>query len=367
MTRLGLRSAAAMCALASALKTHHPKPVVLSSLVYEPFADVRDLVNNAMKFTEETTSMVLHLNALQNYTRADVGAIIALGGDARRILINPTRLEVSWGNVNMTYAFLLNAKYVFNTLGAHWDRHHGGRDAIIIWQDSNMYFFRPCVESYARLTRCTLFESHACDGSERYDGTPEVRAFLSRNGTVCSRGKGIKHEGSVFSLLMLVEMLNGLSRLGAFSGKQGKLGWRWTEEWAFPLFASGRNCTGERICPYNSQMTARGKVSAVDYPREVIKYPRDSDFAYKRVLRTLEIEKEMVGVEADGQKHGHSRAIAGEALERQKKVRELYVGFPRPPANHTCTCEPCSANCPGHGDPYREGIQPTYCSHIPRI
>ena len=296
-----------------------PVPVVFSCLVYEPVGDVRDLVANAMKFGEASTRMVLHLNALQNYTRSDVDGLVALGGGGgaeSRVLINPRRLAVKWGNYNMTYAFLLNARHVYETIES--------RDALVLWQDSNMFFFRPCVERYVRATRCTLFESYSCANKlNAYQADAAVVGFLSRNATACSRGRQIKHEGSVFPLMVLIEMLEGLEKLDAFAGR-GKLGARFSEEWAFALFAVDRNCSGMRVCTYPERRDGD----------EVIKSPREQDFAFKRVPRTAEIAAGAFGLDVHGEPVSGSRKMGHPELK--KRIRALFVNLPSPPANHTC-------------------------------
>ena len=51
--------------------------VIISTAVFEPMVDVLQLLTNCIKFTEQTTLIVVHLNKLANYTEEEKGTTIS--------------------------------------------------------------------------------------------------------------------------------------------------------------------------------------------------------------------------------------------------------------------------------------------------
>lgn len=268
-------------------------PIALSTLVFEPLADVRDLVTNILKFTEPSTTLVLHLNARQHYREADLAVLRAMGGGnaTSRVLVNPERLAVTWGD-GQCQAFLSNANHY-----ARMRPPRDGVDPIVVWLDSNMMFFRPCVERYLRRARCTRYDRPKNEVPWKA-GPNSARKFLTRNGS--SPVVMADHEGSFFPLSMLLEMKGGLTTRGGAMPRFA----RWAENLIFSTYSLGNpNCTGARITRWSKTKSGYRK------HKEVLVNPRENEFAYKRVPRTLEIEKGFLGTEVDGLRRAWSRNI----------------------------------------------------------
>ena len=318
-------------------KSHapHATPVIVSALVYEPIGDVRALVMNMLEFTEPSTRIVLHMNLLVEYTQADMDGLEALGG-GRRVFVNPKRIAVRWCRFNITKAFLLNARFARDAFSLR--SRAGHIDAIVVWQDSNMFFVRPCMEHYVRKTRCTLYKSKPCSEAGLPDFAQVIQIdalrvrvfdFLSRNGSHCParfgegyRSKTTQREGAVFSLALLIDMLEGLEATTALSGED-KLGGRWSEDWMFAMYASGREgCSGEKLCPFPVRQ---------DFS-QLMEHPALSDFMFKRVARSEELALGHIGV-LNNQPQKHSKAID---VEKEREVRRKILGL-RAPHNFSCT------------------------------
>ena len=201
-------------------------PIALSTLVFEPLADVRDLVTNILKFTEPSTTLVLHLNARQHYRDTDLAVLRAMGGGnaTSRVLVNPERLAVTWGD-GQCQAFLSNANHY-----ARMRPPRDGVDPIVVWLDSNMMFFRPCVERYLRRARCTRYDRPKNEVPWKA-GPNSARKFLTRNGS--SPVVMADHEGSFFPLSMLLEMKGGLTTRGGAMPRFA----RWAENLIFSTYS----------------------------------------------------------------------------------------------------------------------------------
>ena len=293
MLRRTTRRTFSVLLLAAAATAAGVTPIVISTLVYEPLTDVRDLVANIWKFTEPSTTLVLHLNARQHYRNADLAVLRAMGGDnaTSRVLVNPERLAVTWGD-GQCQAFLSSANHY-----ARVRPPRSGVDPIVVWLDSNMMFFRPCVERYLRRAQCTSYD-RPMNKVPWKAGPESARKFLTRNGS--SPVVIADHEGSFFPLSLLLEIKGGLTTRGGAMPRFA----RWAENLIFSTYSLGNpNCTGARITRWIKTKSGYRK------HKEVLVNPRENEFAYKRVPRTLEIEKGCLGTEIDGLRHDWSQNI----------------------------------------------------------
>ena len=293
MLRRTTRRTFSVLLLAAAATAAGVTPIVISTLVYEPLTDVRDLVANILKFTEPSTTLVLHLNARQHYRNADLAVLRAMGGDkaTSRVLVNPERLAVTWGD-GQCQAFLSSANHY-----ARVRPPRSGVDPIVVWLDSNMMFFRPCVERYLRRAQCTSYD-RPMNKVPWKAGPESARKFLTRNGS--SPVVIADHEGSFFPLSLLLEIKGGLTTRGGAMPRFA----RWAENLIFSTYSLGNpNCTGARITRWIKTKSGYRK------HKEVLVNPRENEFAYKRVPRTLEIEKGCLGTEIDGLRHDWSQNI----------------------------------------------------------
>ena len=126
--------------------------------------DVMSELHNAIQFTLNTTLIVVHLNALSNYTEAEIATIRQAGGGGR-VFVNPVQLPVRWGSVQILQAHLINARYIAHLLWGAGDPGYpkkpvgregsgGDADPVVVWQASNCRWFRPCMEQYVSRTNC---------------------------------------------------------------------------------------------------------------------------------------------------------------------------------------------------------------------
>ena len=308
--RASARTARVVLILAAVALTYSAPPpqapVFVSVLVYEPMADVEQLIENFLKFTESETRLLVHLNALQNYSHADVDTLEHSG----RVLVNPERLAVVWGSPQISAAFLSNADLAASTLTANQIE-----AAIVVWVDSNMFWTRPCMEQYVRVHECTNYDRNV---GLFPAGKPKNAATMAatRNGSTFSYND---HEGAFFRLTTLLNLHKEAFPLGYFGGL-----FHYPENWLFPSFGSHRGCTGGRLCRW-----AKNTGGAAS---QALHSPRPNEFSYKRVPRSLEVIAGISGTTVDGSRAGHSRPINATAAAA---LRQLFLDL-QPPANHTC-------------------------------
>ena len=157
---------------------------MVSTAVYEPMGDVRDFVRNFQHFTAPGTTLVLHLNALANYTSEEVRELRGM----ERVLVNPRRFEVHWGSAAITAALLSNVAFFAAQAP------HPSPPFAAVLLDSNMMWFRPCMEAYVRASgSCVRAEGAEPPKSFRNEFDKELaalddlgtslHAFVTANGT----------------------------------------------------------------------------------------------------------------------------------------------------------------------------------------
>mmetsp|Transcript_20010 Transcript_20010/g.25890 ORF Transcript_20010/g.25890 Transcript_20010/m.25890 type:complete len:402 (+) Transcript_20010:49-1254(+) len=304
---------------------YNDRQVIISTLVYEVMnPDVLDLARNILKFTESSTLAVFHLNADQNYSMDDKSQLLALG--ERRIHINSERFSVRWGTFDICRAFLSNAVYIRSMLPKE-------SDPIVVWQDSNMYWIRPCLEIYLRATHCTRFLPPKRSSLQltqaihkQYAGNGAIRNFLTGNKSTLIHHD---HEGTFYLLSTLIDLDAGLRRLGGYNRKLSY--GRWPEQWVFSTFAATRQqqfydeCLGARVCPFNKAG------NGIKFTQLNI-----NDFSVKRVFRTAEINASHIGLLTDGRIGNNARKInAKAALIFRTKMVNLKPP-PAPNASQLC-------------------------------
>ena len=297
--------------------------VVVSVSVFEPLNDVVELVQNYLKFTEPSTIIVLHLNSQSNYTLEDVDTLLHLGkGTGRstkegRVYVNPTRLPVSWGTADILRSFLMNVKYTASQFT--WQR--GKNEPVVIWMDSNMMFFRPCVEAYVRRHSCA--RAALCQDCSRCLSTMQK---LFGDAVRCYPGP---HEGSYYRISAMLHLKAALDKADEWKRIRFQENVMTMSHSNWVSSNAGRNCTGERISRFDKSNNGPG-TSKLGLNIAEEKVHRPTEFAYKRVPRSREIAMGYNGLSPSGELQGNSRKID---VKHAKAIREYFTNLPE---SHNC-------------------------------
>ena len=162
------------------------RPVVLiSAAVFETPRWVDTLLLNARHFTEASTRVMLHLNALTNYADSDVQR---WNSSTAHVGVASQRVEVSWSTGSLVYAHLLSIA-------------EGARRwpicEYVVLQASNMLWVRTGMELRVRSLRSSATIARPMDPPMRYARSHPLYKTLveARN-----REAWNYHEGSFYPI-----------------------------------------------------------------------------------------------------------------------------------------------------------------------
>ena len=147
-------------------------PVVVSMSAGEYHSLLLPVIENFLKMSASTTVMAVHLDSAVGHTREELAHLSSLGGGCR-VLLNPIRLRNTYRLEN---GYLLQANLLNALMAQLMLREPAGGESVLVLQQSNMMWFRPCWEQYIQRTRCPepwwfgFYESKLVGGARSGDG-----------------------------------------------------------------------------------------------------------------------------------------------------------------------------------------------------
>lgn len=164
-------------------------PVVVSLSAGEYHAQLLPIIENFLKMSANTTVMALHLDSAVGHTYEELAHLSSLGGGCR-VLINPIRLANTY---QLRNGYLLQATLLNALMAQLLLREPAEGESLLVLQQSNMMWFRPCWEQYILRTRCPelwwfgVYEEQLVGGARSGDGASHALQHTQARTRACHR------------------------------------------------------------------------------------------------------------------------------------------------------------------------------------